>query len=41
MQLLLRRAGWTPAGLLHGLDEGDPELFYQCPRGQLRGVTGR
>ncbi|MCX0241640.1 GNAT family N-acetyltransferase [Streptomyces drozdowiczii] len=28
MQRLLQRAGWTPAGLLHGLDEGDPELFY-------------
>lgn len=31
MQRLLQRAGWTPAGLLHGLDEGDPELFYLCP----------
>ncbi|WP_448321838.1 N-acetyltransferase family protein [Streptomyces sp. CO7] len=31
MQRLLHRAGWTPAGLLHGLDEGDPELFYLCP----------
>ncbi|MFB8027447.1 GNAT family N-acetyltransferase [Streptomyces sp. NPDC056465] len=31
MQRLLRRAGWTPAGLLHGLDEGDPELFYLRP----------
>lgn len=31
MQRLLRRAGWTPAGLVHGLDEGDPELFYLCP----------
>ncbi|MEV0264730.1 GNAT family N-acetyltransferase [Streptomyces sp. NPDC050617] len=31
MQRLLRRAGWSPAGLLHGLDEGDPELFYLCP----------
>jgi ribosomal protein S18 acetylase RimI-like enzyme len=30
MQLLLQRAGWSPAGLLHGLDEGDPELVYQC-----------
>ncbi|MFI2780688.1 GNAT family N-acetyltransferase [Streptomyces sp. ALB3] len=25
---LLERAGWRPVGLLHGLDEGDPELFY-------------
>ncbi|MFI8008060.1 GNAT family N-acetyltransferase [Streptomyces sp. NPDC086010] len=30
MQRLLRRAGWSPSGLLHGLDEGDPELFYVC-----------
>ncbi|MFJ3091007.1 GNAT family N-acetyltransferase [Streptomyces sp. NPDC086838] len=28
MQRLLQRAGWSPVGLLHGLDEGDPELFY-------------
>ncbi|MFI8433556.1 GNAT family N-acetyltransferase [Streptomyces sp. NPDC079020] len=28
MQRLLQRAGWSPAGLVHGLDEGDPELFY-------------
>ncbi|MER5966520.1 GNAT family N-acetyltransferase [Streptomyces sp. NPDC002057] len=30
MQRLLHRAGWSPVGLLHGLDEGDPELFYLC-----------
>lgn len=30
MQRLLQRAGWNPVGLLHGLDEGDPELFYLC-----------
>ncbi|MGW1931665.1 N-acetyltransferase family protein [Streptomyces sp. NPDC001919] len=30
MQRLLGRAGWSPVGLLHGLDEGDPELFYLC-----------
>ncbi|MFJ9950076.1 GNAT family N-acetyltransferase [Kitasatospora sp. NPDC091207] len=30
MQRLLRRAGWSPVGLLHGLDDGDPELFYLC-----------
>ncbi|MCX4679340.1 GNAT family N-acetyltransferase [Streptomyces sp. NBC_01433] len=30
MQRLLERAGWSPVGLLHGLDEGDPELFYLC-----------
>lgn len=28
MQRLLQRAGWSPVGLVHGLDEGDPELFY-------------
>ncbi|WP_331772023.1 GNAT family N-acetyltransferase (plasmid) [Embleya sp. NBC_00888] len=28
MQRLLQRAGWGPVGLVHGLDEGDPELFY-------------
>ncbi|MFD7964291.1 hypothetical protein ACFV5J_26165 [Streptomyces zaomyceticus] len=28
MQRLLRRAGWDSVGLVHGLDEGDPELFY-------------
>ncbi|MGW7416641.1 GNAT family N-acetyltransferase [Streptomyces sp. NPDC054863] len=28
MQRLLRKAGWSPVGILHGLDEGDPELFY-------------
>ncbi|WP_202512144.1 GNAT family N-acetyltransferase [Streptomyces sp. SID3343] len=32
MQRLLQRAGWSPVGLLHGLDEGDPELFYICRR---------
>ncbi|MFI6082404.1 GNAT family N-acetyltransferase [Streptomyces sp. NPDC051217] len=31
MQRLLQRAGWSPVGLVHGLDEGDPELFYLCP----------
>ncbi|WP_223290862.1 GNAT family N-acetyltransferase [Streptomyces avicenniae] len=31
VQRLLHRAGWTPAGLLHGLDDGDPELFFRCP----------
>ncbi|MEU1470586.1 GNAT family N-acetyltransferase [Streptomyces sp. NPDC005761] len=38
MQRLLQRAGWSPVGLLHGLDEGDPELFYLCRR-QV-GATG-
>ncbi|MFE3514614.1 GNAT family N-acetyltransferase [Streptomyces sp. NPDC059166] len=32
MQRLLRRAGWSPAGLVHGLDEGDPEVFYLLER---------
>jgi ribosomal protein S18 acetylase RimI-like enzyme len=32
MQRLLQRAGWSPVGLLHGLDEDDPELFYLCRR---------
>lgn len=32
MQGLLEGAGWLPVGLLHGLDPGDPELFYLCPR---------
>ncbi|MFJ8694195.1 GNAT family N-acetyltransferase [Streptomyces roseolilacinus] len=32
MQLLLQRVGWKPVGLVNGLDEGDPELFYLCPR---------
>lgn len=36
MQRLLRHAGWRPVGLLHGLDENDPELFYLCPAGVLR-----
>ncbi|MER5987283.1 GNAT family N-acetyltransferase [Streptomyces sp. NPDC001787] len=28
MQRLLQHAGWSPVGLVHGLDEGDPELFF-------------
>jgi GNAT superfamily N-acetyltransferase len=36
MQRLLQQADWSPAGLLHGLDEGDPELFYLCPSERLR-----
>ncbi|MFJ8051180.1 GNAT family N-acetyltransferase [Streptomyces luteogriseus] len=39
MQLLLQSVGWSPVGLLHGLDEGDPELFYLCPGAQLRGLV--
>ncbi|MFI7060201.1 GNAT family N-acetyltransferase [Kribbella sp. NPDC050124] len=30
MQQLLQRTGWSATGLLHGLDESDPELFYLC-----------
>jgi GNAT superfamily N-acetyltransferase len=28
MQGLLSRSGWHPCGLIHGLDENDPEVFY-------------
>ncbi|MFD9866218.1 hypothetical protein ACFXI8_15045 [Streptomyces niveus] len=38
MRRLLSRAGWQRTGILHGLDEGDPELFYLCPR--TRPVNG-
>ncbi|WP_326665614.1 GNAT family N-acetyltransferase [Streptomyces sp. NBC_00385] len=31
MRQLLRRAHWHPSGVLHGLDDGDPELFFRCP----------
>ncbi|MFJ2774538.1 GNAT family N-acetyltransferase [Streptomyces sp. NPDC087300] len=40
VQQLLRRVGWHAVGMLHGLDEGDPELFYRCPSARLRGSTG-
>jgi GNAT superfamily N-acetyltransferase len=40
MRQLLRGVGWHPVGLVHGLDEGDPELFHQCPSARLRGGTG-
>ncbi|MET9844814.1 GNAT family N-acetyltransferase [Streptomyces ossamyceticus] len=39
MQQLLQHAGWHPVGLLHGLDEGDPELFYLRPSTRLRDAT--
>ena len=29
---LFRRLGWSVSGLLHGLDDGDPELFYFIDR---------
>ena len=28
MQRLLTIRGWTPCGMLDGLDEGDPEIFF-------------
>jgi ribosomal protein S18 acetylase RimI-like enzyme len=28
MQRLLTRLGWQSAGIVYGLDEGDPELFF-------------
>lgn len=31
MQQLLQHTGWTATGILHGLDEADPELFYLSP----------
>lgn len=31
MQRLLARRGWVSSGMVFGLDEGDPELFYQFP----------
>lgn len=30
MHQLLLAAGWQACGLVHGLDEGDPEVFYFC-----------
>lgn len=43
VQHLLRRAGRRPVGLLHGFDEGDPELIHRCPGPRLpgAGATGR
>jgi ribosomal protein S18 acetylase RimI-like enzyme len=31
MQRLLARLGWRSAGIVYGLDEGDPELFFLAP----------
>jgi ribosomal protein S18 acetylase RimI-like enzyme len=33
MQRLLARLGWRSVGIVYGLDEGDPELFYLAPGG--------
>ena len=32
MQRLLARLGWPSVGIVYGLDEGDPELFYLAPK---------
>jgi hypothetical protein len=32
MQRLLGRLGWRSVGIVYGLDEGGPELFYLAPR---------
>ncbi len=31
MQRLLARLGWQSAGIVYGLDDGDPELFFLAP----------
>jgi ribosomal protein S18 acetylase RimI-like enzyme len=31
MQRLLSRLGWQSAGIVYGLDEGDPELIFLAP----------
>ena len=31
MQRILARLGWQSAGIVYGLDEGDPELFFLAP----------
>ena len=31
MQRLLTRLGWQSAGIVYGLDKGDPELFFLAP----------
>ncbi|KQR10358.1 GNAT family N-acetyltransferase [Cellulomonas sp. Leaf334] len=33
MQEVLRQLGWESSGIVYGLDEGDPELFYRAPPG--------
>jgi len=32
MRALLAKAGWTSAGMVDGLDDGDPEIFYFIDR---------
>ncbi|HEX3406043.1 MAG TPA: GNAT family N-acetyltransferase [Caulobacteraceae bacterium] len=33
MRALLAKSGWLPAGVVHYLDPGDPELIFVKPRG--------
>ncbi|SHF82887.1 GNAT family N-acetyltransferase [Streptoalloteichus hindustanus] len=33
MRRLLARSGWRSAGVVYGLDEGDPELVFLAPAG--------
>ncbi|MFB6888542.1 GNAT family N-acetyltransferase [Kitasatospora sp. NPDC056327] len=40
MQRLLGRAGWRAVGMVDGLDDGDPELFFLCPRSGGGGRAG-
>jgi GNAT superfamily N-acetyltransferase len=40
MHNLLRDDGWRPAGMLDGLDEGDPEIFYFAHGRPSGGLTG-
>jgi len=32
MQTLLKGLSWSSAGIVYGLDDDDPELFYAAPR---------
>ncbi|MEU1283606.1 GNAT family N-acetyltransferase [Kitasatospora sp. NPDC005856] len=41
VQRLLQRVGWHTVGLLHGLDDGDPELFFLRPRTRRGAPAGR
>jgi len=34
MKRLLARLGWRSVGVVCGLDEGDPELFFLAPTGE-------
>ncbi len=36
MQRLLAAAGFQQCGIVHGLDEGDPELIYRFATGDVR-----